>query len=85
MHVARRNGYGYSYLATANPHLSGTHRLQLRVTGLGPVQLALLVDDNPILDVVDSSPSALTGPGTTGLFAYQGAGSAFESFLATQP
>ncbi|HVE85976.1 MAG TPA: hypothetical protein VND93_24135, partial [Myxococcales bacterium] len=85
VHLARRNGYVYSYLAdgAVSPI---DHRLTLKVTGSGAsVQVALLVDGVPTLSVTDSSAQALSGPGKVGLFEYQGSGAAFDNFLVSAP
>jgi hypothetical protein len=85
VHIARRNDWVYTYLADATPPISGPHKLTLKVAGQGPVHLTLYVDDNPVIDTVDSAPGAILGAGTAGIFAWQGAGAAFQHFLATQP
>jgi len=85
VHLARRNGYVYSYLAdgAVSPI---DHRLTLQVTSAGAgARVALLVDGVPTLLVTDSSAQALTGAGKVGLFEYQGSGAAFDNFSATSP
>jgi len=85
VHVARANGWAYSYLASAIPALTSAHRLQLQVSGTGPVHLAILVDDNPVLDFTDAAPEAISRSGVSGVFSWEGAGAIYQHFLATQP
>jgi hypothetical protein len=85
VHLARRNGWTYSYLADGTA-TAGAHRLTLQISNLNPgVRVSLLVDGASKLSVTDSSAQALTGSGKVGLFEYQGAGAAFDNFLATSP
>jgi hypothetical protein len=85
VHLARANGWIYSYLASATPQTTGPHQLQLMVSGTGPVHLSILVDGNPILDFTDDAPGAIGAPGSTGLFSWQGAGPTYQHFIAVQP
>jgi hypothetical protein len=85
VHVGRANNWVYTYLQDAATKLTGPHKLSLKIQGTGPVHVSVFVDDQPVLDVMDSSSQALTGAGTAGIFSWQGAGPAFDHFLATQP
>lgn len=85
VHLARANGWIYTYLASATPQTTGAHQLQLVVSGTGPVHLSILVDGNPILDFTDDAPGAIGAPGSTGVFSWQGAGPTYQHFVAMQP
>ncbi len=85
LHLGRANNWSYTYLQDSTVKLTGAHKLTLKVQGTGPVEVTLFVDDQPILDVMDTSAQALTSAGTAGIFSWQGAGPSFEHFLATQP
>jgi len=85
LHIARLNQGRTTLLADAQSNLRGAHKLTLEVQGDSAVHLSVYLDDNPVIDLVDNSPEALTGPGAPGIFSSKGTGAAFQQFRATQP
>lgn len=81
VHIARRNGWVYTYLANAtSSYPSGNHLLTLSAFGTDPVQLSLAVDGIEILHYDDSSASRITAAGSAGIFDYNGLSQPIDDF-----
>jgi hypothetical protein len=76
--LARRNGYDFSYLASA-PLAAGSHTISLTASGSAPVTLTVTVDGNILITASDSSSQALAS-GQAGIFDYNGASRPLQHF-----
>jgi hypothetical protein len=83
VHIARRNGGTYTFLADGPAFPSGSHVLQLTATGSGPVVLSLAIDGAQVLAFTDNSSSAIGAAGKAGMVDYSGAGQPIDRFAVT--
>jgi len=83
VHLARRNGFTYAYLADGPAFPSGSHVLSLNASSSAPVRLVVAVDGVEVLNVSDGSGAALGLGGRAGIFDYNGAGQPVDQFSVT--
>lgn len=83
VHLARRNGWTYTYLADGPAFPVGSHVLSLTASHPAPVQLTVAVDGVAVIDVADGSSAALGTGGRAGIFDYNGAGQPIDQFSVT--
>lgn len=83
--LARRNDWSYTYLATGATFSNANHRLELTVSGSGPVSLTVKVDGAVALQYSDASSAALTAAGYDGIFDFNGASQPLDDFAVSAP
>ena len=80
--IARRDNYGYTYLATGGAVGAGRHVLSLTATGTTTVDLSLKLDGVEVLHATDASANARRS-GMVGIFDYNGIRQPLDEFLVT--
>lgn len=85
VHLARRNGWTYTYLADGPAFPSGRHVLGISATGTGPVTVSVSLDGTEIIRFVDSGSGALPAAGMIGMFDYSGASQPLDTFQVIRP